>query len=396
MPGAHSRLPHAEGTQDNRQGASSWSFGSFLLFRLITGLAIGGEYSAINSAIDELIPARIRGRVDLIINGTYWVGAAAGTLAAAVLLNPRYLPETWGWRLSFGLGALVGGGMILARRYVPESPRWLLSHGHGEEAEIVMKEIESHAAGYELPPVDRWLTIYPGTEIGFATIARTLLQRHRSRAVLGFVLIASQAFFYNGISFTYPLVLNRFFGVPSDDTWIYVLCMAVANFLGPLLLGSLFDSVGQRTMISITYAFSGVVIIISELFFLHGDLTATTQTLLWAVTCFSASAAASRRLPDRQRDISPGNACGWPIALFYSVGTAVGGLGAPALFGRLIDTGRPEALFWGYVAGAGLMIVAAGVEVVLGVDSERKSLEDIASPLSGERPTLPLKTPRRG
>jgi MFS family permease len=360
--------------------ALSWNFSSFLLFRLITGTAIGGEYSAINSAIDELIPARVRGRVDLTINGTYWLGAIAGAGASLLLLDPHVFPEWLGWRLSFGLGALVGGGMILVRRYVPESPRWLLTHGRLTEAEAITREIESHAV-QDLPPVAKRIVINPGREVGFGTIAHTLLVRYRSRALLGFILIASQAFFYNGISFTYPLVLNSYFDVAANRTGGYVVVMAVANLLGPILLGSLFDTVGRRKMIAATYAFSGVVILATEVLFLRGSLNATTQTLLWAITFFSASAAASAGYLTVS-EIFPLEMRALAIALFYAIGTAVGGLGAPVLFGWLIETGRADALVYGYVAGAALMLLAAAAELAIGVDSERKSLEDVASPLS--------------
>jgi MFS family permease len=366
--------------------AFAWDFWSFVLFRVITGLAIGGEYSAINSAIDELIPARVRGRVDLAINGTYWLGAAAGAAVSVILLDPRHFPVWLGWRVAFGLGGLVGAAMIFARRHVPESPRWLLTHGRAGEAERVMREIEARAAGGEpLPPVTRRMKIYPGTEVGFGTILHTMLVGYRSRAFLGLVLIASQAFFYNGISFTYPLVLTDFFGVPRERTGLYVLAMAVANFLGPLLLGHFFDTVGRRKMISGTYLLSGVIIAGTELLFVRGQLTATTQTLAWAVTFFFASAAASAGYLTVS-EIFPLEMRALAIALFYAIGTAVGGLAAPALFGRLVETGDRGQLFWGYMLGAGLMVAAAAVEWWLGVDTEQKSLEDVATPLSARGP----------
>jgi MFS family permease len=367
--------------------ACSWEFWTFALFRALTGMAIGGEYAAINSAIDELIPAEVRGRVDLIVNGTFWAGAAAGALVSLVLLDTRYVPAWLGWRLAFGVGALVGVAMILARHYVPESPRWLLMHGRQKEAEKIMEEIETLAVGKDgrdrLPPVRQRLRYRPTGPIGFGTILHTLLVRYRSRAVLGLVLISSQAFFYNGITFTYPLVLDKFFHVHDASVPRYALLFAAGNFFGPLVLGHLFDTVGRRLMISATYALSGVLIVGIECLFLAGWLNADTQTLLWAGTCFFASSAASAGYLTVS-EVFPLEMRALAIALFYVIGTAVGGLVAPFFFGILIETGKPEAISTGYFVGAGLMIVAAIVEWVMGVATERKSLEDIASPLMSE------------
>jgi MFS family permease len=368
--------------------AVAWDFVSFVLFRVMTGMAIGGEYSAINSAIDEFIPARIRGQVDLLINGSYWVGAAAGAAASIVLLDPTIVPLPLGWRLSFSLGGLVGGAMVVARRYVPESPRWLLIHGRHAEAEAIMSGIETQIMGgrgvLEPPPVSQRIIIYLGMRVSFGVIARTLLIRYRRRAILGLVLIASQAFFYNGISFTYPLVLHSFFGVAPERIGFYMFCFAAANFLGPLVLGRLFDSLGRRLMISVTYALSGAMLVGAEALFLQGQLTAASQTLLWSLTFFFASAAASAAYLTVS-EIFPVEMRALAIALFYSIGTAVGGLGAPAFFGSLIDTHTPHALVTGYMVGAALMLGAAVVEWVLGVNSERQSLEAIAAPLRTER-----------
>jgi MFS family permease len=364
----------------------SWNFVSFAIFRCITGMAIGGEYAAINSAIDELIPARLRGRVDLAVNGSYWAGAIAGAACSIVLLNRSLFPEWLGWRLAFGLGALVGGGMIIVRRYVPESPRWLLTHGRGAEAEALMTEIESHVADHaQLPPPQGRMIVYPHADLGLGVILRTLLVRYRSRTILGLVLIASQAFFYNGISFTYPLVLTRYFGVPPESTGAYIVGMAVANLLGPLLLGRLFDTVGRRAMISATYAISGGMIVVTQFLFLANRLDALSQTALWGVTFFFASAAASAGYLTVS-EIFPLEMRALAIALFYALGTAVGGLGAPALFGALIGTGQPVDLAWGYFIGGAVMILAAGVELLLGVASEQRGLEEVAAPLAAERP----------
>ncbi len=366
--------------------AISWEIWSFALFRFVTGMAIGGEYSAINSAIDELIPSRLRGRVDLIVNGTFWLGAAIGSLASLVLLNPALMPKWLGWRLVFGIGAIVGFVMVLVRHYVPESPRWLLTHGEEDEAHRIMDEIEKMAVGEEgrtqLPPVEQRMA-FRHVSVGFGTILHTLLVRYRSRAVLGLILIASQAYFFNGITFTYPMVLDKFFHVPAEHAPVYALYLAAGCFAGPLLLGHWFDTRGRRFMITATYALSGVMIIVIEGLFLAGWLTATTQTVAFVATCFFASAAASAGYLTVS-EIFPLEMRALAIALFYVIGTAIGGLLAPWLFGTLIATDRHGAISVGYLIGAGLMLAAAVAELFLGVDSERKALEEVASPLSVE------------
>jgi MFS family permease len=366
--------------------AFSWNLWSFICFRFITGSGIGGEYAAINSAIDELIPARVRGWTDLVINGSYWIGAAIGSGATVILLDPNILPVDLGWRFGFGIGASLGLFILILRKHVPESPRWLITHGYREEGEAVVRRIEewvqqdTHEA--LPPPVDR-LTIHPRKSFSFWTVVRAVFRRYPSRSVLGLSLMISQAFLYNAIFFTYALVLTRFYHVNPDVTGLYLLPFALGNFMGPLILGRFFDTVGRRQMISGTYTISALLLLGTGWLFVQGVLTAYGQTALWTIIFFFASAAASSAYLTVS-EVFPLETRALAIAFFYSVGTAAGGIAAPWLFGVLIGSGSRLHVFYGYVAGSVLMLAAAGTELWLGVKAERTSLERIAAPLSAE------------
>jgi MFS family permease len=357
----------------------TWNFASFAVCRFITGAGIGGEYSAVNSAIDELIPARVRGRVDLAINSTYWLGTALGAALTLVLLNPRLVPHAIGWRLIFGVGTLLGASIIMVRRHLPESPRWLLLHGRPEDAEAVMATIESsveQSLGRKLPPADELRPLEAKGRVTFTAIARVLLRRHLRRTILGLALMISQAFAYNGVFFTYALVLSRFYGVPSARIGLFLIPFAFGNLLGPMFLGHLFDEVGRRRMISATYIVSGVLIGITGYCLTRNWLSAVGLTALWCLVFFVASAAASSAYLTVS-ELFPVELRGMAIAFFYAVGTAAGGLAAPSLFAYLVGSGSRIQVFWGYLVGAGLMIAAGGVAAWLGVAAERKSLETL-------------------
>ena len=358
----------------------SWDFASFAFFRILTGAGIGGEYSAINSAIQEFTPARLRGRVDLFVNGSYWIGAALGALGSLVVLDPALVPAAYGWRLAFIVGGVLALAVIFLRRFVPESPRWLLIHGRAEEAEAVMMEIESRVRVRELPPAAQ-IRLQPKDSAPLADLVRVLLRDYPKRAVLGVSLMATQAFCYNAIFFTYALVLTDFYGVRAQSIGWFMLPFAAGNFLGPLLLGSWFDTLGRKRMIAATYGLSGLLMALTAFLFLQGGLGAAGQTALWTLNFFFASAGASAAYLTVGESF-PLEVRARAIAVFYAFGTALGGIAGPALFGVLIESGMRINIFYGYLLGAGLMLFGALVEAALGIAAERRSLEDVAAPLS--------------
>lgn len=378
----------------NALTALSFNYPIFLVFRFAAGMGIGGEYAAIHSAIDELIPARHRGRVDLAVSGTYWFGAILGSLGEYVLLNPDLLPPDLGWRLGFLIGPLIGVGIWGLRRTLPESPRWQLTHGWAEEAERTVARIEREveASGVRLPRVDesRSIEVRVQGPVSFTRIGRTLLREYPKRSVLGATLMISQSFLYNAIFFTYGLVLKHFYGVADHDVPKYFLVFAAGNLLGPLLIGRLFDTVGRRQMISTTYLVSGALLAFSGYLFKLGLLTAVTQTALWSVIFFIASAAASSGYLTVS-EIFPIELRAQAIALFFALAQVFGSLG-PTIFGALIGDQRnpdPGRLFVAYLIAAGVMGVAGLVAAVWGVRAERTALEDVAPPLSQVRPGRP-------
>src|ERR1700761_664570 len=366
--------------------ACAWNFLSFALFRMVTGLGIGGEYSAVNSAIDELIPAKYRGRIDLIVNGSFWVGAAAGAAVTPLLLNQNLLAVNVGWRLGFGIGGVLGLSILLLRRFVPESPRWLVTHCRGEEAEKTVCDIEADVAaetGKKLEPVTTSLTVHPRKSFGLGMIFASMFGEHRSRSVLALTLMVAQSFLYNSVFFSYGLILSHFYGVPEQRIGFYLLPLALGNFCGPLLLGTWFDTIGRRKMIGGTFAISGVLLFLTALLFGAGLLSEVTQTAAWLVIFFFASAAASSAYLTAS-EIFPLETRALAIACFYALGTAIGGSLSPLLFGWLIASGSSWMVSIGYVIAALLLLLAAVTEWKLGIDAEGRSLEDIASPLSSQ------------
>jgi len=364
--------------------ALSWNIASYALFRFLTGAGIGGEYTAINSTIQELVPARYRGWTDLVINGSFWLGAALGASSAIVLLDPAVAGPDMGWRLAYFTGACLGLIVFVMRMWIPESPRWLMIHGRPEEAHAIVDDIEKSVIGHvqdqrahSFPKIR--LKMRDHTPLG--EVAHTLFSAYRQRSLVGLTLMVAQAFFYNAIFFTFALVLTDFYGISSDRIGWYILPFAAGNFLGPLLLGRLFDTIGRRAMITLTYGVSGILLAVSGYLFSIGVLSAQTQTIAWMIIFFFASPAASAAYLTVSETF-PLEVRALAIAIFYAIGTGIGGVIGPALFGALIDTGSRASVFAGYLFGSVLMVAAALVAWRYAVAAERQPLESVAKPLA--------------
>lgn len=369
--------------------AFAWDLASLMLFRFLTGAGIGGEYAAINSAIDELIPARRRGHTDLAINGTWWLGSATGALLSVVLLNPSLVPESLGWRLCFIFGAVLGIAIVLVRRFIPESPRWLMTHSRIHEAEEIVSRIERQVSRDEgvktLPEPKGTITVRTRPQgATIATVARELFRSYPKRTVLGLALMVTQSFMYNAVSFTFPFVLTKYYDVPNSTIGLYLLPFAFGNFLGPLLLGRFFDTIGRKQMISFTYGTAGVLLALTGYFFWTGSFTVTTHLLAWSSIFFFASAGASAAYLTVS-EVFPMEIRAMAIAFFFMVAQGAGII-APWLYGRMIET-SVTSVYYGYLLGAGLMLLGAVVELILGVQAEGRSLEQIAAPLSAHNMT---------
>ena len=364
--------------------AVSWDLPSFALFRFLAGAGIGGEYTAINSAIQELVPARYRGRTDLVINGSYWLGAAVGAAGSVVLLDPAVIDPELGWRLAFFIGAGLGVIVVFMRMWIPESPRWLMTHGHADDARTIVAGIEDRVRRRGRP-VD--LADLPRVRLKtrrhtpLIEVVRTLFGKYRSRTLVGLSLMVAQAFFYNAIFFTYALILTDFYNIAPGRVGWYLLPFAAGNFLGPLLLGPLFDRVGRKPMITTTYAISGLLLAAIGYMFSRDLVSVEVLTVGWMIVFFFASAAASSAYLT-VGEIFPLEIRALAIACFYAIGTGIGGVAGPWLLGALIDTGSRTSVFVGYLVGSALMIGAAAIEMRCGVAAEGRPLESVARPLT--------------
>ncbi len=367
--------------------ALSWNFWSFALFRFITGLGIGGEYAAINSAVDELIPGKVRGTVDLIVNATFWVGAALGSVASWVLLNAGIAPVNLGWRFAFGIGAVLGLGVLILRLAVPESPRWLMLRGKEEDADRIVSDIEkkvSKQQNRELPELEgEKLKLKVRDHTPWSEIFDNMWNENRKRSLLALALMIGQSFFFNAVFFTYGLVVNKFYKVDAKHLPLHLLPFAIASFLGPIALGRLFDSLGRKPMITATYGISGLLLVATTIPFASGALSATTLNICFSLIFFVASSAASAAYLTVS-EIFPLEIRALAIAIFYAIGTLIGGVGAPYLFGEMIASGSRWNVGFGYLLGAALMLIASGAEWAVGVEAAGKSLESISQPLQSK------------
>ena len=359
----------------------SWNFWSFALFRFVTGAGIGGEYTAINSTIQELIPARLRGWTDLVINGSFWLGAALGAGGSILLLDPAFINPAIGWRLAFLIGAIIGLVIVVMRLWIPESPRWLVTHGRAQAAERIISNIEAQLPGTARSGALKRVRLRTRDHTPLREVGQALFKNFRQRTLVGLSLMIAQAFFYNAIFFTYALVLTDFYGAPADQVGWYILPFAAGNVLGPLLLGRLFDTIGRKIMIASTYAISGALLAATAYLFSRDLLSAQQLTAAWMIVFFFASAAASSAYLTVS-EIFPLELRALAIAFFYAIGTGVGGIAGPLLFGMLINTGSRGSVAIGYCIGAALMVAAALVQAVWGVAAERKPLETVSRPLA--------------
>lgn len=362
--------------------ALSWNFFSFAAFRLITGFGIGGEYAAINSAVDELIPGKVRGAVDLIVNGTFWIGAAFGSLASLLLLNGHIASARLGWRIAFGTGAALGMVVFAMRGGLPESPRWLMLRGKEREAEEIVSHIEQQVTHDQpLPePEGEPLKIKPRDHTPWGDVFRSMLRDNRQRSLLALVLMVGQSFFFNSVFFTFGLVVKHFYKVTDQRIPLHLLPFALASFLGPLTLGRLFDKVGRKPMIALCYAVSGIALIVTVFPFASGSLSVAGLDACFSAVFFVASSAASAAYLTVS-EIFPLEIRAFAISIFYAIGTLVGGVGAPMLFGLFIASGSRWHVGIGYFIGAALMLAGSLCELTIGVEAAGQSLESVSKPI---------------